>query len=204
MGVMKASKWDLMTVDGIGEKSAELISSYLPMFKRYHFYSTKANGEMFTTTEKIIDYFKSEMLGNTVEFSYAMYLDTSLRLLNVVQFVKGTFNETMIYVDQVVREAVTLNARYVVVAHNHTSGNVFPSEADCDTAVHIYNALELVNKTLSDFVIIDNLDSFSFAEAGIITEEGILNVYQQQTQIQNVFGKRNAVYPHTVQDEDEF
>lgn len=178
--VFEASLDELMTVEGVGKKSADLISTYLPAFKRY----TKKVSQpksVYDTPEKLISFFRNECMGNQVEHSYALYLNQSKKLIKKVHFTKGTFNKTNIFIDQVVKEAITTNARYVVVAHNHTSGNVYPSEADCLTAGSLDDALHTVKKNLFDFIVIDHFDAFSFYEKGLITENGIINPYISAT-----------------------
>lgn len=178
-GVIEASKDELESVDGIGSKSAHLLSSYLPVFRFYQMSCTKPKSVEYNTTDKILTLFKNKCLGNKVECSYALYLSQSKRMIKVVEFSKGTYNKTQIFVDQIAKEALTLNARYVVVAHNHTSGTIYPSEADVMTAGAIFNALRTVEKTLMDFVIVDHFEGFSFVENGILNERDIINVYHR-------------------------
>lgn len=198
--VFEASKDELMTVEGIGEKSALLLSTFLPAFRRYQMNCLKPKKLEFNSTDKVLTFIKNECLGNQVEHSYAMYLNQSRRLIKLVPFSKGTYNKTQIFVDQVVKEAITLNARYVVVAHNHTAGTTYPSEADAETAVCIYNALQLIKKDLMDFVIVDHFDGFSFVQNGIITANGIIDIYKNPNS-----SKKSSPEVHTiVQDDDEF
>ena len=201
--VLEATPDELMRVEGIGQKSAALISSYLPLFQRYQRHCLKPKSTIYNSTDKILKFFQNECMGKQVENSYALYLNQSRRIIKLTHFTKGTFNQTQIFVDQVVKEAITLNARYVIVAHNHTSGNVFPSEADCNTAVDLFNALQLVEKDLADFVIVDHFDDFSFVEHDIITEEGITNIYKRPSKLfsmQNDFPEFSSL----VQDDEDF
>lgn len=201
-GVLEASKEELLTVEGIGSKSAHLLSSFLPVFRYYQLACSKPKSIEYNSSEKILTYFKSKCLGNKVECSYALYLNQSKKIIKLIQFSKGTFNKTQIFVDQVVKESLTLNARYVVVAHNHTAGTVYPSEADANTAYAIYHALKLIEKSLMDFVIVDHFNGFSFAENGIISEENIINIYQrpQFGSAQNCTNPADAVF----HDDDDF
>lgn len=198
--VLEASKEELMTVEGVGEKSALLISSYLPIFRRYQMKCLQPQKIEFNTTDKILTFMKNECLGNQVEQSYAMYLNQSRKLIKLVPFSKGTYNKTQIFVDQVVKEAITLNARYVIVAHNHTAGTTYPSEADSETATSIYNALALVQKDLMDFVIVDHFDGFSFVENGILTKKGIIDIYKNPNKAKSKNANHNAL----VHDDDDF
>lgn len=177
--VIEATEKELLAVKGVGNKSAQLISSYLPVFRFYHQQCIHADKKTFDRSDKLLHYFQNLALGQQVEHAYAMFLNQSKRIIKTVLFTKGTYNKTVIFADQVVKEAITHNARYVVVAHNHTAGTCFPSEADNNTAKEIYNALLLVKKELLDFVIVDHFDGYSFKENGIIVPGSIRDIYQR-------------------------
>lgn len=199
--VFEATLDELLTVEGVGKKSADLISTYLPAFKRY----TKKVSQpkaVYDSSEKIIRFFRNECMGHQVENSYALYLNQSKRKIKKVHFTKGTYNKTNIFVDQVVKEAITCNARYVVVAHNHTSGTVYPSEADCLTAISLDTALHTVKKDLLDFVVIDHFDAFSFNEKGLIDRNGISNPYLSHTFSPSSSSIFNM--GATIHDDDDF
>ena len=199
--VFEASLDELMTVEGVGKKSADLISTYLPAFKRY----TKKVSQpksVYDSTAKIIKFFQTECMGHQVENSYALYLNQSRRKIKKVHFTKGTYNKTNIFVDQVVKEAITSNARYVVVAHNHTSGTVYPSEADCITAIALDTALKTVKKDLLDFVVLDHFEYFSFFDKGLIDAAGIVNPYLRPSVKQSE--KPNFFSGIGIHDDDDF
>ncbi|MBR3942194.1 MAG: RadC family protein [Clostridia bacterium] len=199
--VIEATAQELLAVDGIGNKSAQLLSSYLPVFRFYHQCCIKSDKLTFDQSEKVLQYFQNITLGEQVEHAYAMYLNHSKRIIKVVHFSRGTYNETQIFIDQVVKEAITHNARYVILAHNHTAGSCFPSEADMATAKQLYHALELVKKELLDFAIVDHFDGFSFVENNIITPDGIRDIYARPNQ---TYSRVEPAKSRTIQDDDDF
>lgn len=199
--VFEASLDQLMAVEGIGKKSAELLSTYLPAFKRYT-QKVSQPKTAYDSPDKVIKYFQNECMGHQVEHSYALYLNQSHRIIKNVHFTKGTFNKTSIFVDQVVKEAITLNARYVVVAHNHTSGTVYPSQADCITSQSLEKALNLVKKELMDFVILDHFDYFSFYDHKMLGNFIDVNPYTGSTDEK---GKAPAsMFSLGIHDDDAF
>ena len=64
----------------------------------------------------------------------------------------------------VVRTAVGQGARNVVLAHNHPSARLKPSDADLRLTQQCLAALALVNIDLLDHFIVCGSDYFSFAE----------------------------------------
>jgi DNA repair protein RadC len=68
----------------------------------------------------------------------------------------------------VVKRALQLNASALILAHNHPSGVVDPSEADRSITQRLVEALKLVEIRVLDHFIIGGADSFSFAEQGLL------------------------------------
>ena len=59
-----------------------------------------------------------------------LFLDSAHRLIADEQLQRGTLNELAVYPRTIFRRAFELNARALIVVHNHPSGDSRPSEAD--------------------------------------------------------------------------
>jgi DNA repair protein RadC len=68
----------------------------------------------------------------------------------------------------VVRQTLLHNAAAVIVAHNHPSGLVEPSQADEGVTKRLRQALALVDVRLLDHVIVGDGQCFSFSEHGLL------------------------------------
>jgi DNA repair protein RadC len=68
----------------------------------------------------------------------------------------------------IARTALTLDARSVVIRHNHPSGDVRPSRADLLATRQIVAALNLIGVSVHDHHIVAGEQCFSFREAGLI------------------------------------
>tara|TARA_R100000935_G_scaffold46551_1_gene69995 strand:+ start:663 stop:1112 length:450 start_codon:yes stop_codon:yes gene_type:complete len=97
-------------------------------------------------------------------------------LLNNSNKVKGIFEVssggiTGTFVDVRILFAVILKSltTSIILAHNHPSGNLKPSEADKQLTKKIKNAGEFLDiKLLDHLIIIPDGDYFSFADEGIL------------------------------------
>lgn len=58
-----------------------------------------------------------------------LLLDVRHRLLGSHVITVGTATETLVHPREVFREAVRRNASRLIIAHNHPSGNLSPSQA---------------------------------------------------------------------------
>ena len=68
----------------------------------------------------------------------------------------GTLNQTLISNREIFKVAVKSNASSIIVAHNHPSGDVTPSEQDIENTKLIVKAGELLGINLLDHIIISD------------------------------------------------
>ena len=90
---------------------------------------------------------------------------------NVIGYHKissGGIDATIMDVRVIAQISLLNNASAVIIAHNHPSGNLKPSEYDKTSTNKIKNGLELLRIKLLDHLIIDDSSFFSFANEGLI------------------------------------
>ncbi len=177
--VFEASYLELMQVEGVGEATALHIASYLEAVKRY-LKGTAVKNKYLDDTMYIKEYFQALCMGNKYECAYAAFLNKAKALIKTEKLSEGSVDMTGIYIDRVAELALFHKASYVIVAHNHTSGNVRPSPNDVLNADLLMSALLDIRKTLLDFVIVDHLDAFSFVDNGIIAENRVINIFEDK------------------------
>ena len=66
----------------------------------------------------------------------------------------GTVNASLVHPREVFKPAIIKNANSVIIAHNHPSGGVEPSEADLEVSKRLKDAGKLLGIELLDHVII--------------------------------------------------
>ena len=69
----------------------------------------------------------------------------------------GTLNNTLISNREIFKVAVKSNASSIIVAHNHPSGDVTPSEQDIENTKEIVKAGELLGINLLDNIIVSDI-----------------------------------------------
>jgi len=81
----------------------------------------------------------------------------------------GTVNNVMVHPREVFWEAIIKNAASIVLAHNHPSGNTFPSEQDERITEQLCEASKIMGIPILDHVIFaKNGNYYSFQENGKI------------------------------------
>ena len=80
----------------------------------------------------------------------------------------GTIDGASVYPREIVREALLLNAKSIIVAHNHPSGILEPSNADKRITRRIIEACNVLDINLLDHILVSKLGAMSFAERGML------------------------------------
>ena len=80
----------------------------------------------------------------------------------------GLVNRTIVHPRETFADALKERASAIVIAHNHPSGNLEPSNDDKDVTIRIRKAGELLGIGLLDHLIISDDGYFSFLEHGLL------------------------------------
>ena len=88
-------------------------------------------------------------------------------LLGITCF-SGSRTNVEFPVQELLIEAVTSEARGIVIAHNHPSGIALPSECDIALTRRLILAADAVGVTLLDHLIFGGEDRFSFRQKGLL------------------------------------
>lgn len=91
-------------------------------------------------------------------------LDLKKKPINVSVISMGTLNASLVHPRDVFKMAVLSNASAIIVAHNHPSGNVEPSEQDLQVTQRIQEAGALLGIELVDHIVIGENKYYSLRE----------------------------------------
>lgn len=103
-----------------------------------------------------------------VESFYAVLLSRSNKVLGVKLISIGGTAGTVVDPKCVFQAALKSNAAFLVLAHNHPSGNLTPSQADIDLTKKMKQAGAMLDLPVLDHLIITAESYFSMADDGII------------------------------------
>ena len=95
-----------------------------------------------------------------------MLLDDKKRLIKAEVITKGTISAAAISVRKIVDAAISNNATGVILAHNHPGGVAIPSPNDVAVTRKIYLALNSIDITLHDHIVVAGDDYVSLRESG--------------------------------------
>ena len=102
------------------------------------------------------------------EVFVVVLLDAQNRLLTTEELFRGTLTQTSVYPREVVKLALRHNAGAVILAHNHPSGVLEPSQNDLDLTRILRMTLSMIDVRIHDHIIVTRTGAFSMAEAGLV------------------------------------
>jgi DNA repair protein RadC len=168
-GVLDADNRDLQSVNGISKHTALFVNllkdiSVLYMKKRMF------GRDLLSSPLVVYDYLKVSLKGLMDEGFKMLFLDNRNQLIAMETLKNGTVNQTIVFPRKIVERALYHHAVGVLIAHNHPSGSLEPSQEDQEVTKDIREALKTVDITLLDHIIIGGNDFFSFKENHIEIE----------------------------------
>lgn len=166
MGLYHKSLKELMEIDGIGEVKAIKLKCLTELSLRM----AKERLEkkvVFSNPSDIADYYMETCRHLEVEKVFLLCLDSQLRLIKECELSKGTINTSLISPREVFIEALNARAVYVLLIHNHPSGNPRPSKADIEITLKVLEAGNIIDIKLLDHIIIGEHSYVSLKEQKI-------------------------------------
>lgn len=167
--VLDASVDELILTDGIGKKTAELITC-IPHYTRYYTDDLQKSVVRVYDLQSTIDRLKPKFFGKTIECVALLLLNAKGESVYEDIIWEGSISHVPMYVRRIVNLCIHYDANLAVLAHNHTSGNPTPSGADIQATKEIQFALQGIHVVLDDHIIFTNMDFTSFKRSGWLAD----------------------------------
>ncbi len=122
------------------------------------------NRDLMSSYPELIAYCRSATAYEPVEQFRILFLNNKNALIADEKQQTGTINHTPVYVREVIKRALTLNAAAIILVHNHPSGDPTPSRADIQMTSKIVEAAKAVELVVHDHLIIGRGQEVSFKQ----------------------------------------
>ena len=116
------------------------------------------------------DLVKDELVSSDREILLSIMLATDLHLLGVETVAVGTINVCGATAAEIFRSAILANAAYIVLAHNHPSGNIQVSAEDVAFTDHVIRCGKLLNILVQDHLVVSSRGYVSMQEKDLISK----------------------------------
>jgi DNA repair protein RadC len=171
-GVLDAPAEELQDLPGIGSVAPVALRVIREAATLYLRQEVEGRS-VLDNVDKLADFWRALLGPLRHEVFEVAYLDHHYQLLEdgVERVADGIVAETTVYPRKIMEGALRKHAAHLVVAHNHPTGDVTPSEHD----KHLTRALQAAGQPLGihviDHIIVAAQKTFSFRRAKLIKEE---------------------------------
>ncbi len=172
--VLKADTLELKTVNGLGDVAITFLKMIGALPEKI--YEDKLKNQKLikddknkiTDKEVLLSFLRNKIGYEDVEKFYVIYLSSSNEVIAFEESSSGTLDRSSIYPREIYKRVIMENAKSIIIAHNHPSGNTCPSKCDIDITNEIAKGLKNFGALLLEHIIITRDSYFSFLEEGLI------------------------------------
>ena len=166
-GLLNTPPEQLKKIKGLGPaKQAELMA-VLELARRA-LMERLADKPVFESVSAMQDYLRLRIGVLPYESFTVVFLDSQQCLISCEEMFRGTLSAASVYPREVVVRTLHHGAAAVVLAHNHPSGEVTPSEADKALTRNLRAALALIDVRVLDHIIVGQGKALSMLETGAL------------------------------------
>jgi len=141
---------DVAEVLGIGPaKASEVMAAFEFMKRRLQ----PSERPIIDSPEKAVEQL-TYMRDKKQEYFVCLTLDGANRLIAKRTITIGTLTSSLVHPREVFADAITDRAASIIVAHNHPSGNLKPSQADSEVTDTLTQSGELLGIKVIDHIVI--------------------------------------------------
>lgn len=151
-------------IDGIGKEAATLIK-FIPELFKYYEASKNKERQTILDAKSATKYLSSYFIGVQNEIFVVMYLDARGGLIKCSEVSQGT--DTMVKTDfsSLLKSAILLDAKAMVVAHNHPAGFAVPSKEDIVLTEKLSSLCKTLDIVLCEHIIFSGSETCQLSKA---------------------------------------
>ncbi|MFK7970647.1 MAG: DNA repair protein RadC [Bacteroidia bacterium] len=166
-GLARASVRDLCRTRGIGPAKAIAITAAFELANR----KTRAQARpcvRLSNSPSIANYLIPRLADHKQELFLVLFFNRNSEIIGEEILFTGGITSTVVDIKLILHKTLEHLATSIVVAHNHPSGNLTPSQADIDITRRLKRAAHSLEIRLSDHLIISHRGYYSFYESGTL------------------------------------
>lgn len=170
--VLESHANDLLISEPISQQSARLIT-LMPQLARY-LAMQRSVPKVISSAKQAGAWLSSRYIGIHYEQIHLLCLDKTGRVLGCPMVQQGTLDETPFYLRNILETVTRLDAKALVISHNHPGGTTKPSRADIVATKSMLAAIGAVDACLLDHIIVADGKAVSLFETEAISRDQFL------------------------------
>lgn len=158
---------DLMKYNGIGEAKAVSIYAALELARR-KLIATPGNRVKIKSSKDAFNYLKGYFMDLPHEEFYVLLLNRANEILEHQLLSQGGMTGTVVDGRLLFKKGMEKNATGMILAHNHPSGNIAPSDSDKQLTKSLVEFGRFIDIQILDHLVIADNNYYSFVDEGIM------------------------------------
>lgn len=167
--ITKINKNDVKNIKGVSENTVIFLNLIGDVAG--YLYSEKLEEDTdlrIKDKDILLKYLRQKIAFQNVESFYVIYLNVLNKVIKFEEQTKGTLDRSSVYPREIYKRVIELDAKAIIIAHNHPSGSAKPSQSDIHITKEIEKGLKNFDAILLEHIIITENTYFSFLEEGIL------------------------------------
>lgn len=168
--VLTADVKALTQIPDVGNRTAQFLHDLFPLLSCVERCMLREQAREYpdvSTTDAMGAYAKTLFYGKLREAFYLVSINKKYQAYRFDKISEGSSEETPVYLQEVIKLALSTKAYAVMIAHNHPSGNLHPSQADLQITRDLDKALRTVGISLLDHIIVGGGEFLSLKNLGV-------------------------------------
>jgi len=170
--IMDASLEDLQNIRGLGIAKASQIKACFEIARRIYnsdeISEDKNRSKLIISPRDVFKLVKSKILHYAKEHFVVLSFDSRNKFLGMDTISVGTLNANLVHPRETFESAIRRHAAQVVLAHNHPSGELEPSEDDLVITKKLDESGKILGIEVVDHIIVSKDGFLSFKEKNLI------------------------------------
>lgn len=163
----KLSVKDLQKFKGIGEAKAISIVAALEIGRRRK-ETEPTKRTKITSSNDGFELLRGDMMDLSHEEFWLILLKRNNEVIKKEMLSRGGVSGTVVDAKIIFKRALEETASGLILAHNHPSGNLKPSQEDINLTRRLKEAGKSLDISILDHLILTDSDYFSFADEGLL------------------------------------
>ncbi len=159
---------DLCKFNGIGDAKALSIIAALELGRRRRADEKLDKKHKIQSSSDVFDIIYADLSDKQHEEFWLLLLDRANQIIQKTCISEGGFSGTIADPKKIFKLALENNSSSIILAHNHPSNNLKPSENDIKLTKSIVKAGNTLEINVLDHLIVGSDNYFSFADEGMI------------------------------------
>ena len=165
--VLEADTKELIKIKGIGNNNVFGLKMTQDVARRY-LADRIVDMDYVRSSDDVLAYLKHNLRDKNREVFLVIFLNGRNQIIKMEILFEGTLSTSAVYPREVVKRTIDNDAAALVFVHNHPSGNPNPSQDDLTITKKLKKAVQAIDVSVHDHLIIAGNDVYSFADHGLI------------------------------------